>query len=331
MIFNRQSSFLAIVNNSFPMSSSDTINKSLDYSVIVPVYNSEASLEELVAGIREVFGNLNKSFEIILVDDHSSDRSWEVIRAIKAMHPGLVRGIALSKNFGQHNATFCGMSFASGAFIITIDDDLQTPPAEIPRLIGAMEESGSDLVYGIYRRKSHSALRNAGSRSLKSTSKALHDGPGDGSSFRLIKASLVNKILHHQQHFLFLDEIFHWYTDEVSFAAVIHLQRKYKQSGYSFARLVKLFANLVLYYTMLPLKFLVYGGFFISLLTFIYGLFFIFKKIVYDVPLGYTSLIVAILFSTSIILFSLGVLGEYLSRIYQIQNRKPPFSVKKVI
>ena len=90
-------------------------------------------------------------------------------------------------------------------------------------------------------------------------------------------------------------------------------------------------ANLVLYYTMLPLKFLVYGGFLISLITFIIGLQFIIKKMAYNVPLGYTSLIVAILFSTSIILFSIGVLGEYLSRIYQIQNRKPPYSIKKVI
>ena len=110
-----------------------------------------------------------------------------------------------------------------------------------------------------------------------------------------------------------------------------HLPRKYQQSGYSITKLFKLFANLVLYYTMVPLKLLVYGGFVISLITFFVGFYFILKKMIYNVPLGYTSLIVTILFSTSIILFSLGVLGEYLSRIYQVQNRKPPYSIKKVL
>jgi hypothetical protein len=122
-----------------------------------------------------------------------------------------------------------------------------------------------------------------------------------------------------------------WYTDNVGFAEVLHQPRKYDRSGYTLGKLVRLFANLVLYYTMLPLKVLVYGGLAISFVTFFYGLFFIFKKLVFDVPLGYTSLIVAILFSTSIILFSLGVLGEYLSRMYQIQNGKPPYSIKKVL
>jgi hypothetical protein len=122
-----------------------------------------------------------------------------------------------------------------------------------------------------------------------------------------------------------------WYTDDLAFTEVKHLPRKYDQSGYSITRLFKLFANLVLYYTMVPLKLLVYGGFIISLVTFVFGSYFIIKKMVFNVPLGYTSLIVTILFSTSIILFSLGVLGEYLSRIYQVQNRKPPYSIKKIL
>jgi undecaprenyl-phosphate 4-deoxy-4-formamido-L-arabinose transferase len=301
------------------------------YSIVVPVYNSEDSLAELYHEIGQVFAAINQSFEVIFVDDGSRDHSWEVLSALKAEHPDTIIAIKLGRNFGQHNATFCGLGFAKGESVITIDDDLQTPPREILRLIESAGSSGAELVYGFYGRKKHSAARNFASTSLKTSAKIFHNSPGEGSSFRLLTAALVQKILHHHQHFLFLDEILLWYTDEIAFTEVDHQPRKYQQSGYSWRRLLRLFADVVLYYTMVPLKVLVYGGFFISLITFGYGIFFIIKKLVYDVPLGYTSLIVTILFSTSIILFSLGVLGEYLSRIYQVQNRKPPFAIKKII
>ncbi|MCX6305251.1 MAG: glycosyltransferase family 2 protein [Bacteroidetes bacterium] len=303
----------------------------LKYSVIVPVFNSESSLEELFAGLKVVFDARQERFEVVFVDDNSHDRSWEVITMLKKQYPGQITAIKLSRNFGQHNATFCGFSFAKGEFIITIDDDLQTPPSEITKLAAEYDNTKADLVYGYYGHKNHSRMRNLGSQSLKTSAKVFHNSPGEGSSFRLMTAELAGKILHHTQNFIFLDEVLLWYTDDIAFAQVQHLPRKYDQSGYSITKLFKLFANLVLYYTMVPLKLLVYGGFVISLVTFFVGAYFIIKKMVYNVPLGYTSLIVTILFSTSIILFSLGVLGEYLSRIYQVQNRKPPYSIKKIL
>ncbi len=301
------------------------------YSVVVPVFNSEPSLEELFAGLKSVFDMQQERFEVVFVEDNSSDLSWGVIAGLKQQFPEQITAIRLSKNFGQHNATFCGFSFARGEVIITIDDDLQTPPSEVTKLIAVYNDSGADLVYGYNGRKSHSRIRNIGSQSLKTSAKVFHNSPGEGSSFRLLTAGLAKKILHHTQNFIFLDEVLLWYTSDIAFAEVKHLPRKYQQSGYSITKLFKLFANLVLYYTMVPLKLLVYGGFVISLITFFVGFYFILKKMIYNVPLGYTSLIVTILFSTSIILFSLGVLGEYLSRIYQVQNRKPPYSIKKVL
>jgi glycosyltransferase involved in cell wall biosynthesis len=300
-------------------------------SVIIPVYNSQSSLVELFEGILHVFNSIKQPFEVIFVDDNSRDRSWEVLTSLKKQYPRFITTIRLSRNCGQHNATLCGFTFAKGDFMITIDDDLQTPPSEIKKLIESRESENCDLVYGVSHRKKHSVIRNAGSRSLKTSARVLHKSPGEGSSFRLISGDLVSKILHHHQNFIFLDEIFYWYTDDIGFVEVEHHPRKYDQSGYSFGKLFRLVANLILYYTMVPLKVLVYGGLIISMITFIYGLFFIFKKLVFDVPLGFTSLIVTILFSTSIILFSLGVLGEYLSRIYQLQNRKPPYSIRKVV
>jgi len=302
-----------------------------DYSVVVPVYNSAESLHELFTGLRDVFARMNATFEVIFVDDNSQDTSWDVLTAIKSANPLQVTAIRLSRNFGQHNATFCGFGFAAGRQVITIDDDLQTPPAEVEKLVAEHLKTEADVVYGYYGNKKHSRLRNAGSRTLKKTARLLHDSPGEGSSFRLLNGVLVKKLLHHNHNFIFIDEVLLWYTDDVVFVNVEHMPRKYKQSGYSTLSLFRLFANLVLYYTTVPLKLLVYGGFIFSLITFAYGLFSSVKKMLYDIQLGYTSLIVTILFSTSIILFSLGVLGEYLSRIYQVQNRKPPFSVKKII
>jgi undecaprenyl-phosphate 4-deoxy-4-formamido-L-arabinose transferase len=303
----------------------------MKYSVVVPVYYSEESLAELFQLLSVVFNELGVDFEVIFVDDGSPDNSWEVIKKLKAENPGNITAIRLSQNYGQHNATFCGLSFAKGDFVITIDDDLQTPPQEIRKLIRKYEETQAEVVYGIYPDKKHSSFRNVGSTSFKKSSKLLHNAPGEGSSFRLMTADLVKKILNHPTDFVYLDEILTWYTQEIAFEEVLHMPRKYKDSGYTPVKLFGLAANILLYYTMIPLKFLVYGGLTISLLTLIYGAYFIVKKLAYDVPLGYTSLIVAILFSTSIILFSLGVIGEYLRRIYQIQNRKPPYSIRRIL
>jgi polyisoprenyl-phosphate glycosyltransferase len=301
------------------------------YSVIVPVYNSEQSLEELFLGINKVFEGIHESFEAIFVEDHSKDQSWKVICDLKARFPEHITAIQLSKNFGQHNATICGFSFTKGEFIITIDDDLQTPPEEIAKLIGSYEPSGPDLIYGYYKHSKHSAMHHLGSTSLKKSSKLFRKTLDEGSSFRMISADLAKKILDHHQNFIFIDEVMQWYTDEIALVEVRHEPRKYKQSNYSSGSILELVGNILIYYTTIPLKVLVYGGFLVSLFSLIYGLYFIVKKLFFNVPLGYTSLIVTILFSTSIILFALGVIGEYLSRIYKVQNKKPPYSIRKIL
>jgi glycosyltransferase involved in cell wall biosynthesis len=302
----------------------------VEYSVIVPVFNSEASLEELFSRLTSVMESIGKGYEFIFVDDCSLDNSWDVLKKIKQEHPQTFTAIRLAKNFGQHSATFCGFNFAKGNYIITLDDDLQCPPEEIPKLIRAMEENDSELVYGIYKRKKHSLYRNLGSKSIKNVSSLLGK-PKDGSSFRLISKNIIQKILVHHQNFVFIDEILNWYTDYISFVLVEHHRRKYKSSGYSHRKIWSMFANIVFYYTTAPLKLMVYGGLVSSVFFFILSIFFVLKKILLNVPLGYTSLIVAILFSTSLILLSLGVIGEYLSRIYMVQNKKPLYSVKKVL
>lgn len=302
-----------------------------DYSIVVPVFNSAPSLNELFERTNQTMQRMQKSFRIIFVDDGSPDNSWEVLRALQLSFPEKVVAVRLAKNFGQHNATLCGIGLADGEYIITLDDDLQNPPEEIEKLLAEMKKSEADLVYGIYNNKQHSVARNVGSAVLRHGSRRIYRTKGNGSAFRLMKSALGKNLLNHQINFIYLDELFNWYTSHIAFVNVEHRKRPYQQSTYSSRTLFKLLSNLVIYYTAIPLKIMVYGGLISGFISFIAGIFFIYKKLVMDVPLGFTALIVAILFSTSVILLSLGVLGEYLSRIYMVQNRKPPFAIKEIL
>ncbi len=303
-----------------------------DYSVVVPVFNSDDSLEELFVRTKAVFDQLDASFEFVFVEDCSRDNSWDVLKKLKDENPEMVTAIKLHRNYGQHNATVCGFSFARAERVITMDDDLQHPPEEIPKLIAAFDKDEADIVYGIFTKKQHSMIRNMGSRSIKSTSKLFLKGTGKGSSFRLIKKKIIEKLLEHNLHFVFIDELLLWYTSDFSFVEVEHHKRKSKKSGYSARKLLSLMSDLMYFYTNIPLKLMVYGGMIASLVFFLFGMKFVLQKILFNVTVpGYTSTIVTILFSTSLIVFSLGVIGGYLSRIYMVQNKKPPFTIKKVL
>jgi polyisoprenyl-phosphate glycosyltransferase len=302
-----------------------------EYSIIIPVYNSAVMLEELHHGISDVMNSIGKSWELILVDDGSSDESWKIIEKIKGENRDHIIGVRLSANFGQHNATFCGLSYAHGNLIITMDDDLQMMPEDIPLLIAKYAEDDCDLVYGWFPHKKHGRARNSGSRILKRSGKIFNGSPGEGSSFRLFSQDLAANILTHTQHFVFIDELLLWYTDRIGFVALKHYERKSGKSGYSQIQLFRIASNIVMYYSVLPLRIMTWGGFASSIVSFGIGIYYILRKVLFKVPAGYTSIIVTVLFSTSIIIFSLGIIGEYLNRIYMVQNRKPPFRVKKVL
>ncbi len=301
-----------------------------DYSIVVPVFNSEFTLRKLYDRTVEVFKQLDKTVEFVFVDDSSLDNSWEVLKSVKALNPKNVTIIRFNKNYGQQNATFCGMEHAKGSFIITMDDDLQQPPEEIPRLITKMEEENSDLVYGVYKKKQHSFLRNLGSNVVKKTGGKLLDRPDIVSSFRLVKHEIVKKIFPHTNNTIFVDELLWWYTDSLTYAWVDHQKRMGSKSGYTYGKLWRFLAELILYYTNFPLKFMVYGGLFSSILFLFITGYYLAAKLFFDVPLGYTSIIVGIMLSTSLILFSLGIIGEYISRLYQSQNKKPPYIIKEI-
>lgn len=302
-------------------------------SVVIPVYNSENIIPELVDRLIRVFEPLEVySLELIMVNDGSIDNSWNVLKEEKKKFPSILKVINLSKNFGQHNALFCGFSFCSGDFVVTIDDDLQHPPEEILKLIEAQKNNNSDIVYGVYKVKHHSLIRNLGSFIIKTTSDTKDQTEGAGSSFRMIRKDLIDTLIKkHSQHFLFLDTALTWYNTNIELVEVKHEPRKKGKTGYSISKLFVLYFNIAYYYSARPLKVLIGIGLLSSFMSFLVGTWFIYKKLIYNVPLGYTSIIVAIMFSTSLILLSLGVVGQYIYKLYQLQQNKPPYSIKNVL
>lgn len=303
--------------------------KEVEYSVVVPVYNGSTTLAELFDRTKKVFEKLNSTFEVILVEDGGKDNSWDVIRELYKQYPEQIIAVRFSKNYGQHNATFCGMDNANGKFVITIDDDLQTPPEEIKKLIKEYNsEKRPDAVYGYYKQKKHSRFRNLGSNFLRKYINTFFGISQRGSSFRLFAQDINQQMLKHKSTMVFVDELLHWYAGNITFTEVDHYEQE-SGSGYSTLKLFRLFINIILYSTVTPLKIMIYGGFLIASFNFIIGLVFIYRKMIYNVPIGFTALIVAILFSTGILLFFLGIIGKYLGRIFVIQNQKPPYLIKR--
>ena len=306
---------------------------SLDISIVIPVYNSSESLLELQDRIATTMASVGKSYELILVDDGSRDRSWQKLKEVKEIGGDTIVAIRLEKNVGQHNAILCGFGFSRGKLIISMDDDLQHPPEEIPKLLAQYDKSQPDVVYGIYKVRKHGRVRSAGSYVVKKSAKYFADYKGGvGSSFRLFNRSIVDKIKGRPQSFVFIDEIIHWYTGDIDTVEVEHHPRKIGKSSYSLFKLLRLYINILINYTAWPLKLMIYGGMLASFVSFLVGVLFIIKKIFFNADVeGFTALIVAITFSSSLILMSLGIIGKYLYKIYQQQNGKPPYAVNKVL
>ncbi|MGD0711090.1 MAG: glycosyltransferase family 2 protein [Bacteroidales bacterium] len=300
------------------------------FSVVVPVYNSEKSLQELYQRLDSAFNKMNKSFEVIFVEDGASDKSWDVISGLKKEHAEKIIAIKLAKNFGQHNALLCGLKFAKGNYCVTIDDDLQQNPEDIEILYNKIIETNVDVVYGIYEENMHSLSHRIGSWYMKQSSRFSRKIIA-GASFRIIKSDIAIKMLEGNHDFVYIDEILSWHTENAAFAIVHHLARKYDKSNYTNKKLISHAYNITLFYTAFPLRLMTYGGFFFSLLMLLTGLFYLLKKFFFRVPMGYTSLIVAILFSAGIMLMCMGILGEYLFRIYKSQTHKPPYSISKIL
>jgi len=289
-----------------------------DYSVVVPVYRGRSTIEELCRRIARFFDGRGDTFEIILVDDGSSDGSWGKIVEI-ARADARVLGIQLMRNFGQHNATACGFRHAGGKFVVTLDEDLQNPPEEIGKMIAAMEQSHADVIYGIPESRQHHWWRRLSSRIVR----LVIGVKSDVTSVRLIRSQSMEPIVQSDRPDIVIDVYLSWATKAISATPVRH-EASSRPSSYTVSALVRLMFSLIFNYTVIPLRVAIVAGAVLSAASFMLALFMAYQRLVHriDVP-GFTAIIVSVLFSTGLILVGIGVMSEYLARIFLHANHKP--------
>lgn len=302
-------------------------------SIIVPVYNGAETIKELYNRIDKIFEERRKTFQLIFVDDYSVDESWNIIKQIKQKNPENITGIRLSKNFGQHNATLCGITYATKDWVVTIDDDLEFNPEDIFVLINKQKETGDDLVYGVDSTKQTSVLKKTFKGFYKRVARILEgDEKVGGSSFRLIKGDLAKAITKNMRNFSFIDEFLLWYTSNISVVPVSCNPSRGEKSRYSFWNLSILTKEVVFFSSITPLRLVTLLGVAMVIFNFIWGGTILFRKFILSISVeGYTSIIVAVLFSSGLIIFSIGILAEYISKILKLSYDKPSFNAAEIL
>ena len=301
------------------------------YSVIIPVYNSQQTLEEVSKRVIALFDAMSEPVELLLVNDASKDQSWEIIKQLKREYPSQVVGINLARNFGQHRALLCGINQCRGDFAITIDDDLQHYPEDIKCLIDEQVKTKADIIYGIYTKKRHSAFRNFGSNLITYIFLNFANTPDRGSSFRLISRHVLDYVKDYDSPNVFIDEILAWHSRAYSFADIRHDNRSIGHSGHNIFKLIGYTIQIIVTYTVLPLRLITWFGLFAFFICLFFICYFVYQKYTYGAELGFTALIVSLFMSTGLILFSIGIIGEYISRLFILQSHKPPFIIKEIL
>ena len=300
----------------------------LQISVVIPVYRSEAVLPALVQRLQPMLAALAHQYELVLVSDGSPDRSWEVIEQVASQH-GWVRGIRLMRNYGQHNALLAGIRAARFDIIVTMDDDLQHPPEQLPRLLAKMEE-GFDVVYGTPEQEQHGLLRDLASLVTKI---ALQGAMGaetarEVSAWRVFRTQLRDAFAAYHSPFVSIDVLLTWGTTKFGSVCVRHDPRTIGKSNYTFGKLVRHALNMMTGFSVLPLQLASGIGFAFTLfgvgvLLYVVGRYLFSGTSVAGFP--FLASIIAIFSGAQ--LFALGIIGEYLARMHFRTMDKPPYAV----
>jgi glycosyltransferase involved in cell wall biosynthesis len=296
-------------------------------SVVVPVYNSQETLEELARRLSEVLPSISPSYELILVNDGSRDNSWEVIRKLVDRYPWL-RGFNMMRNYGQHNALLCGIRAARYTITVTMDDDLQHPPEEISKLLTGLED-GYDVVYGTPKKMPHSWWRNAFSRLTK---RLLSMAMGvrnirDFAAFRAFRTKLREAFASYQNPNVIIDVLLSWGTTRFTAITVDEIPRTAGRSNYNLIKLIQYTMVVLTGFSTVPLRIASLVGF---LFTFVGIAVFLYVVAIYflagSVP-GFPFLASMLALFSGTTLFALGIIGEYLARIFDRSMDRPPYII----
>ena len=302
----------------------------LALSVVIPVYNGADSIGELVGALEEL--DIPGGHEIVLVVDGSPDNSLDVCRGLVARTRAPITLIDHARNFGEHNAVMTGLRHARGAHVINMDDDLQNPPEEVARLLAYAQQTGADVVYTYYEESKHAAWRNLGSRFTNWVASFVLDKPKGLylSSFRCMSAFLVREVTRYEGPFPYIDGLILQVTQKIDRLLVRHLPRAIGRSNYTLRRLMRLWMSMFINFSVMPLRISTLTGFALSMLGGLGGLAAIVEALFWSPPAGWASLFVAVLLLSGVQLMILGIVGEYLGRLYLTANHKPQSVVRSV-
>ncbi|WP_188248906.1 glycosyltransferase family 2 protein [Stenotrophomonas maltophilia] len=301
-----------------------------EISVVIPVYGSASILPSLVQKLEQSLSAVAGpgGFEAVLVHDHGPDNSWEVLKALAADRPWL-KGINLRRNAGQHNAVMAGFAHARGRYIITMDDDLQHDPNDIPRIVEALE-AGADLVYVRFEARQHALWKRLGSRFNDWVASRLLNKPTGLylSPFRGIRREVCQTALGYRGPFVYVDGLLLQSTSNFTSITARHHLRQDGKSGYSLRKSIALWMQMATSFSIVPLRFVSLAGIAASGAAFLFALIVVARKLMNpDLAVGWSSLIVAILFMGGLQLLALGAIGEYTGRILLNVNNRPQFVV----
>jgi len=299
----------------------------IDISIVVPVYNSEDNLVELSYQIQEELKNID--FELILVNDQSKDSSWEIINKLDKKYDNVIP-INLRKNSGQDNAIFAGIHSANGKYVVIMDDDLQHSPSDILKLYEKIQE-GYDVCYANFENKKQALWKNIGSWLNGKMAEIIIDKPKEIylSPFKIIKKEIIDEIKATNYLYPYIDGIIFSITNNITQVDAKHHERFSGVSNYTLVESIKVFMKLATGFSVFPLRVASFVGIIASLLGFLLGIYFVLMHFLNSSsPEGWTSMIVVVLFLGGLILMSLGIVGEYLGRMYLSINKKKSYTIK---
>jgi glycosyltransferase involved in cell wall biosynthesis len=306
-------------------------NHAFALSIVIPVYNGAKSIAGLVHALEAL--EIEGGHEIVLVNDGSPDDSLAVCRRLLGEAKVPITLVNLARNFGEHNAIMTGLRHARGAYVITMDDDLQNPPSEVKRLLEHARATAKDVVYTRYSVKQHAYWRNLGSRFANWVADVLMEKPKGLylSSFRCMSAFLVEQVTRYEGPFPYVDGLIMQATQAIDTIEVEHLPRATGRSNYTLKRLVRLWLNIFVNFSVMPLHLSTIAGFALSLIGLIGVVSVVLEALFFEPPQGWASLMAATLLLSGVQLLILGILGEYMGRLFLTANRKPQTVVREVV
>ncbi len=301
-------------------------------SFVIPCYNSAKTIRDVVNEIITTVQKRKDDYEIILVNDCSTDNVWEVIKSL-GKENRRIKGICFAKNFGQHSALMAGYNKASGDVVVSLDDDGQTPANELYSLIDKLND-GYDVVYASYGHKQHSVARNMGTKLNNIMCEKLLGKPRELTitSYFVAKKFVIDEVKKYVNSYAYVPGLVLRVTQNIASVPVNHRARQEGKSGYSFFKLISLWMNGFTAFSVKPLRISTFIGMFVAVIGFLYCIYICINKILNpNVPIGWSSTIGVILLIGGMILFVLGMIGEYLGRVYISLNNSPQYVIKEEI